>query len=294
MNEAHVAVSVVIPTYNRAASLDRLLTALEAQEPVPGGHEVIVVDDGSTDDTPAVVARHATVRCLRQQNAGPAAARNRGWRDGSAPLVAFTDDDTVPERAWLVDLTAAFEAQPSLDAVGGRIDSLDGGFLADFVQLEGQVHHKVQPDGDVLFLVTANSAWRREALTELGGFDESFSFASGEDTDLSLRAVRRGFKLAVVDAAGVRHEHRATLSRILATYHKHGRTRGQAVGPNPGSEWGGHRAAVLGPREWAARFRRYRASGCAIPEAALYVGLRFLGLIFYAVGIARSRLSRVG
>ena len=108
------AVAVVIPTHNRSARLRRLLDGLRAQH-VDGGFEVVVVDDASTDDTPEVVAElarsypHPFHYERLERNAGPAVARNRGWRIATAPLVAFTDDDCVVEPGWLAALVGALE-----------------------------------------------------------------------------------------------------------------------------------------------------------------------------------------
>ena len=292
MNDAPT-ISVVIPTFNRSGSLDRVLTALDAQDPVPGGFEILVVDDGSTDDTAATVARHPAASYLAQANAGPAAARNRGWRAATADLIAFTDDDTAPARGWLVELVAAFQQDPPPDAVGGTVVAMQPGFLADFVQLEGQVHHRVDEEGHVRYLVTANAAWRRNALAALRGFDETFAIASGEDTDLSMRAREAGMALTIADGAEVAHDHRATLRNVLSTFRKHGRSREQVVAANPEMEWSRRRRALLGPGHWIGRYRTYRHGGCGRLRAAAYLGIRAMGLGAYAVGVMEaSRLSR--
>jgi GT2 family glycosyltransferase len=269
--------------------LHRLLTALEAQASVPGGFELVVVDDGSSDDTEQIVQRCSLhPRYVRQENQGPAAARNAGWRLARGAIVAFTDDDTVPDRRWLADLIAAFADQSAPDAVGGRIVALERGLLADFVQLEGQVDHSIDDHGQVRYLVTANAGWRREALEALDGFDESFPLASGEDTDLSMRAIRSGLRLATIDAAVVAHDHRATLRSVLSTFGKHGRSREQVVAANPDMEWRRRRLAVLGPRDWARRYKKYRSGGCGRLRSTLYLGLRAAGLISYAAGVVKA------
>src|SRR5688572_29764368 len=97
------ALSVVVPTYMRAELLERLLVTMNDVVAPVGGFEVIVVDDGSTDTTGDVVRRSALpIRYVRQENRGPATARNRGWQMAAAPIVVFTDDDCVPDRRWLV------------------------------------------------------------------------------------------------------------------------------------------------------------------------------------------------
>lgn len=230
---ADPVLSVVIPTYNRAALLERVLAALDVQEGLVDEVEVIVVDDGSSDDTAAVVAAHPGVVYLHQANAGPAAARNRGWSKASGRLIAFTDDDTVPDRRWLADLGEAFAADPTLGAVGGTVRPLHLSFLTRFVQAEQQASHGVGPQGEIKYLVTANGAYRRDVLEALGGFDETFPAASGEDTDLTIRAQAAGHRLALVDGAVVLHDHPRRLRPILRTYRKHGRSRRLVIGGNP-------------------------------------------------------------
>lgn len=289
--ETHPAIAVVIPTYDRPDTLARLLDALDRCAPVDGGVEIVVVDDGSTVDVRSVVARHRSVRLVEQANAGPAAARNRGWRTTTAPIVAFTDDDTVPEPDWLVDMVRAFDGAPATGAIGGRIVALAPGRLAGFVQAEALVGHAVHDDG-VRHLVTANVAYRRHVLEQLGGFDERFRGASGEDTDLTLRTATAGHGLAVIDGAVVAHDNRTTFADLLATYRKHGRTRHQVVAGNPGAGWGERRARVLHPAEWRARYRGHRADGAGPLVASSYLALRAIGLLAYSVGLAESAWDR--
>lgn len=291
--ETSPAIAVVIPTFNRPDTLARLLDALERCSPVRGGVEVVVVDDGSTVEVGPVVARHPSVRLLQQTNAGPAAARNRGWRTTTAAIVAFTDDDTVPEPDWLVDLVRAFDDAPATGAIGGRIVALAPGRLAGFVQAEALVGHSVRDDG-VHHLVTANAAYRRTVLEQLGGFDERFRRASGEDTDLTLRAVAAGHRLEVIDGAVVAHDNRTTFVELLAMYRKHGRTRHQVAAGNPDVDWDSRRARVLRPGDWRDRYRSHRASGIAPAVAAAYLLLRAVGLLAYGVGLTESAWERRG
>lgn len=283
-------VSVVIPTFNRAASLDRTLGAIKRCAAPAGGVEVIVVDDGSSDGTADVCKGHG-VDYVYQANHGPASARNRGWRRARGGIVAFTDDDTVPDANWLVDLCAEFEVYPGAAAVGGLVRPLVPGFVADFVQSERLVGHSVV-DGQVHYLVTANAAYRREALTRLGGFDESFPTPAGEDTDLTLRALEAGLSLRVSTRAAVQHEHPTSLRGLARTYRRHGEARNRIVSRHPGATSGATARAMAAPGYWLGRYDLYRTDGAGRLRAAAYCLMRACGLCCYSWGIVRSRLQR--
>ena len=178
-----VAVSVVIPIFNAKGRLDQLLSCLERLDPAPT--EVILVDDGSSDDTLALCER-AKQRLLwlqvyTQRNSGPASARNLGIQRATMPYVAFTDDDCLPSPGWLEQPFATLEAYPEVVAVFGKIEA--GGhksYLTHWVENGGEGHQ------------TANAVYRAKVLRDLGGFDVRFRQPYLEDTDLYLRAARAG------------------------------------------------------------------------------------------------------
>jgi GT2 family glycosyltransferase len=199
-------VSVVIATHERPQLLLRGLHALLQQDLPPHAYEVIVVDDGS-----GAAARRATriavaelaaapgtaaLRFVQQpRNGGPAAARNAGWRAARAPVIAFTDDDTLPCRDWLREGLAALDR--GFDAVAGRIvvplPAVPTDYERDAAGLEAAT------------FATANCFVRRAALVAVGGFDERFRSAWREDTDLHFSLQAHGARLGMAPQARVVH-----------------------------------------------------------------------------------------
>jgi glycosyltransferase involved in cell wall biosynthesis len=110
-------VSIIIPTFNGSSRIIHCLDAL-LQQIGPTDYEILVVDDGSTDNTAEVAGRFSRVKLIRQSNAGPAAARNRGVQESCGTIILFTDDDCIPERTWLGAMLAPF-ANPEVVGVKG-------------------------------------------------------------------------------------------------------------------------------------------------------------------------------
>lgn len=181
-------VSVVVPTHRRLALLQRCLAALLAQTLDPRSFEIVVVDDGAEDSVRAYVlglAAHReepTIRYLRTSGScGPAVARNRGWHAADAPVVAFTDDDTIPEPGWLGAGLAALEPHPDRPAVAGQV-------VVPLPEDRPPTDHERMTRGlQEAEFVTANAFVRTGALVAVGGFDERFRRAWREDADLQFR-----------------------------------------------------------------------------------------------------------
>jgi glycosyltransferase involved in cell wall biosynthesis len=194
-------ISVVIPTCRRPALLTRCLDALLAQS-LPGhAFEVIVVDDGCTEDTRIACSEAAARSCERggpviyylrpQRTRGPAAARNRGWRAAAGRVVAFTDDDTIPDADWLRQGETALAAA-GVQAAWGRVHVPLPEAMTDNARNTAGLENAV--------FVTANAFVRRDALRDVGGFDERYRRAWREDTDLYFALVQRFGAAAVVAA----------------------------------------------------------------------------------------------
>ena len=213
-------VAVVIPTRLRETRLAFALEALASQSLDRSRFEVVVVRAPDAVDVPLCEAPVGlNVRFLVSPIASPAAQRNVGWRAARAPLIAFTDDDCRPPPGWLGALLAASES--------------------DDVILQGRT--EPDPDEEHLYwgyarswriteengwYATCNMAYPRALLERVGGFDESFPGAWGEDTDLGLRATKSGAEQRYVDEALTWH---AVLPRALPAAIREARRRDATV-----------------------------------------------------------------
>jgi glycosyltransferase involved in cell wall biosynthesis len=193
-----VAVSVIIPARDAASTLGRTLGVL-AEQDLEHDFEVIVVDDGSSDETAKLVERSPHAVLLRQPGAGPGPARNRGAEAASGRALAFTDADCFPERDWLREGLAALE---HADLVQGRV-------VPDPEVPLGPFDRTVYVDGEHGLYETANLFVRRRLFDDLGGFEDWLSAGIGkplaEDLWLGWRARRAGARTDFAERATVHH-----------------------------------------------------------------------------------------
>ena len=204
--------SVVIPARNAEKTLRYCLEAALNQS-ISKPYEVIVVDDGSTDKTPQIAAEYP-VRLLQQPKLGPAAARNLGARCAKGRILVFLDSDCIPKKNWLHSLLSLFREE-NVAGVGGPYETANPeSWLARLIGYELALKHANMPRY-VDYLGGFNCAYRREIFERIGGFDESFTEASGEDNDLSYRVVEAGYKLAFCHEAIVAHYHPTSLKSYL-------------------------------------------------------------------------------
>lgn len=204
------SVSVIIPTFNRSAELRKCLGSLSEQ--TYRDFETIVVDDGSTDETPKV-AETFKVRLLRnERNMGLRASWNRGVENSSSKFVAFTDDDAIPNPDWLEKLMAGFLSE-RVAVTTGRV--LPKSFTnVTRVGLESSKQDKpdeIDPERESI--QEANSAFRRDALTEIGLFPLGYTFHLGVDVCLKLQ--RKGYVIRYVPDAIVRHDYARNLRHLV-------------------------------------------------------------------------------
>ena len=277
--------SVVVPTHERPELLRRCLDALLAQEIDPATYEVIVADDAASPATQRLVEcrREGTaadgtacrVRYLPVTGThGPAAARNAGWRAARGAIIAFTDDDCIPAAGWLRAGLAAFEE----DVAGawGRV-------IVPIPPLPTDYERNATGLGTSAF-VTANCFCRRDVLAAVDGFDERFTAAWREDSDLYFTLLEQGCRLVHAPEAVVVHpvrpapwgvsllQQRKSIFNALL-YKKHPDLYWQHIQPAP--PWHYYRIVAALLLALGGALRGHRLLACGATGAWLWMTGRF-------------------
>jgi glycosyltransferase involved in cell wall biosynthesis len=227
-------VSIVVPVFNRPAELRQLLAALIRQSVSPTEFEILICDDGSTADIPAVVdelrTEHAPpIRYFRQHNQGPGTARNLGLANAGGAIVAFTDSDCLPDREWLAELIRPIETSRA-SMTGGLIDfrtanHLSGrcvNFLMSSMLGAGGardprsvVHMKYYPRA-------GNAAVVRDVALAAGGFP---GHNHGEDIEFSDRILQLGARIEFVPTAIIVHNEKRSMKQVALEAFRKGAAR---------------------------------------------------------------------
>ena len=256
------SVSIVIPVLNGAATIGDTLAGLLSQASSPTA-EVLVVDNGSTDATRAIVEKFP-VALLTETRPGPAAARNRGLQAARGAVVAHLDADTLPTRRWLAEIAAPF-ADPGVTQVAGRMLGYRPSTPAEcyYAQYFLDREEENATLRSCPFAAAGNMAVRRDATVAVGGWDEAFRV--GQDVDLSYR-LRRRFPAPIRYQAGALVFVRTsrTVAELGSRAFKYGQGRAQL--------WLQYREAArgvrAGPPAWPAVWRCRRSGRiCSEPHA---------------------------
>jgi GT2 family glycosyltransferase len=220
-------VSVVVPTHNRADYLAVTLQSLGAQD-IDEPYEVIVVDDGSRDDTPAVARRSGATYIRHDSARGANAARNDGAGTASAALIALVDDDVYAPPGWLRALLNGAARHPEAEAFGGPIRARFEGPAPRSCgrELPPITTLDLGPDDREAELVwSANMLVRRSALERVGGFDETLP-TGGDEEEWLRRLWSNGGKVIYLAAAGLDHRRAgddARLRSLMLSAYRRGR-----------------------------------------------------------------------
>jgi GT2 family glycosyltransferase len=204
-------ITVVVCVYNGARWIGDCLEGCQRID-YPN-YEVVVVDNGSSDETPEIASRY-DVRLLRTSPTGLSAARNVGLEAADGDIVAYVDADARPDPDWLTHLALAFDTDEFVGIGGPNIaPPEDGGFASCVANAPGGPVHVLVGDREADHIPGCNMAFRREGLAAIGGFDPLFRVA-GDDVDVCWRLQKRGWKLGFAPAAVVWHHPRESLSQF--------------------------------------------------------------------------------
>lgn len=214
------AVSIVVPAYNAARTIESCIDSLLALRYPASSREVIVVDNASTDRTRSRLERYGkAITVVEMSRRGPAAARNAGIARATGAVLAFTDADCTVDSDWLAELVAPL-ADPRVGIVGGTNLARRP---ANRIALYGERIHdhrraieELQPP----YAITMNWASRRDVIDAVGRFDEDLR--RGEDVDLAYRIVAAGYEIAFNRQAIVYHRNERTLAGLFREGVQHG------------------------------------------------------------------------
>jgi glycosyltransferase involved in cell wall biosynthesis len=216
-------ISVILCTRNRAELFDKAMASVVAQAFPRTAYEIVVVDNGSTDQTAEVARRYvdqANVRYVLEPRIGLCVARNTGWRAAAAPYVVLFDDDAIAQPGWLAAIADAFERSPAdIGVIGGRVDPVwlapRPAWLADEIAgaltiVDWGPDEKVIPDLRREWLVGANMAAPKAVIEEVGGFHPWLdrvgeNLLSSGDVHLQMEIVRRGYRCLYVPDMAISH-----------------------------------------------------------------------------------------
>ena len=230
------SVSVIIPVRDRAEELSECLASVFAQEYPRELMEVIVVDDGSTDDTPEVARRFPCMLLSNTFSRGQSYCRNMGAREASGEILAFLDSDCVAERTWLKELVIWFVWDP-IGVVGGYVD---GYFTKTAIDRYEQAASPLNigkrqligsDDSSTFYVPTCNLLARKKVFEETSGFRPDLLV--GEDVDFCWRMRDRGHILLYVPGGRVKHKHRSGLWNMLRRRKDYGTSEALLYGLHP-------------------------------------------------------------
>lgn len=231
--------SVIVPTYQRPASLEKCLAALSQLSYPRDRFEVIVVNDGDRTLPATIIEPYQpwiNVQLLHQENTGPAGARNAGASRARGEFLAFTDDDCRVLPDWLSQFAQGWQAisqssnsqlrhAPGYALGGCTLNALPQNLYSTASQLHGDAVYAYfnQIEGQATFFASCNFSVPRLTYQQLGGFDDRFPIAAAEDREFCDRWLRAGYAMTYLPAARVHHAHHLTLASFLKQHFNYGR-----------------------------------------------------------------------
>jgi len=284
------SISVIVPSYGRPDRLADCILALSRLDYDPGRFEVIVVEDGSGRLAEAESAIHAhdgriSVTLLDKEHAGPAAARNHGAAHARYEFLAFTDDDCRPEPGWLSALAGPLTNSTDLVVGGSTVNGLESNsYSAASQALVSYLYAYYRRKGEP-FLASNNLAVSSDLFRRVGGFDERYPLAAGEDREFCRRYRQAGCALVHAPEAVVRHYHALSAAGFLRQHFNYGRGA-RHFHQNRG---GGERGVSPEPLRFYFDLVAYPLSRPELPRRYRIAALLLLSQIANAAGFLLTR-----
>ena len=210
------SVSVIIPVFNDAKRLSLCLSALKRQTLDHQKVEIVVVDNGSTDELADILQQFDNVSLIKERRPGSYCARNKGIEESSGEIIAFTDSDCIPSSGWLENGVSELIRDPGLGLVAGKIELMfhhpKRRTFAEIYESVNAFNQKRKVE-EYHFGATANVFTRRSVIENVGIFNQDLK--SGGDVEWGNRVYSRGYRLGYSDNAVVSHPARRTLKQLF-------------------------------------------------------------------------------
>jgi len=209
--------SVIIPMYNSENTIIETLSGLAKQ--TRQDFEVIVVDDGSTDRSSNLVEEYKksselNIKLIKQENLGPAKARNKGVENAKSDIILFLDSDCIPIENWLEEMTKPISKETVGCSCRYKVKN-KGSLIARYIDYEIARRHEKMAGKVVDTIGSYSACYLKDVFDKVGGFNTSYRIASGEDFDLSFKIGELGYKLKFINTTFVYHYHPETLRKYL-------------------------------------------------------------------------------
>jgi glycosyltransferase involved in cell wall biosynthesis len=257
-------ISVVVCAYNAEPTMRECLESL-TKLAYPR-YEAVIVDDGSTDRTGAIADEYPQFKVLHQPNRGLSAARNVGMTAATGDIIAYLDSDAMADPDWLTYLAWRFKRTDHVGIGGPNLAPPEEDWLATCVAAApGSPTHILLDDDTAEHIPGCNMAFYKTALTDIGGFDATYT-AAGDDVDICWRLQERGHSIGFSPAAIVWHHRRKTIKSYLRQQMGYGKAEAMLLQKHP------ERFNAVGCARWAGRIYGGIRSGLSSAKGFIYYG----------------------
>ena len=217
-----IKLSIILPTYNRLDALDICLKALCQQQNVLENWQVLIVNDGGESVKNLVVEyqKYFNIRQLTQENKGPASARNLGVENADGEIIAFLDDDCIPEKNWISEILSCSK----MGAItGGLVTNwYSSNLYSESSQLLLDFLYQQNPSTIDAFFTSNNFSLYKTDFIKIGGFSTRFRTSAGEDREFCVRARNMGLRLRLNESIKINHAHYLTFKSFFRLHKKYG------------------------------------------------------------------------